>query len=109
MPDEAPVTTATLLGALLLVMIRAPGLLGENLERDGMRLRATTLAGVESVDGREFVGGQLEVEHVEVLSDAVGLGRLRDDRTALLQVPAQHDLRGTLGVSFGDDDDGRVL
>ena len=52
---------------------------------------------------------ELEVEDVEVLGDAVRLGRLRDDRAALLQVPAQHHLRRRLAVRLGDLADDRVL
>ena len=53
---------------------RAP----EALQCDQLRLWATALAGVESVDRREFLGGEFEVEHVDVLGDPLRLGRLRD-------------------------------
>src|SRR5215207_7487920 len=59
-------------------------------------------AGVQSVDRSELLGGELEVEHVDVFGDPVRLGRLRDHRAALLQVPAQHDLSGSLVVGLGD-------
>ena len=72
-------------------------------------LRAAALIGVQGVDRGELVGAQLEVEHVEVLRDAVRLGRLRDDGAALLQVPAQHHLRRGLAVGLGDLADHRVL
>ena len=52
--------------------------------------------------------GEVEVEDVEVLGDAVRLVRLRDGR-ASLQVPAQHDLGGVLPCSLGDPADDRVL
>ena len=84
-------------------------LAAEALEGDGVRLGAAALAGVERVDGGQLVGGELEVEDVEVLGDAVRLGRLRDDRAALLQVPAQHDLGRGLAVRLGDLADDRVL
>jgi hypothetical protein len=48
-------------------------------------------------------------EDVEVLGDAVGLGRLGDDGAALLQVPAQHHLRRGLAVRLRDATDDRVL
>jgi len=35
-------------------------------------------AGVERVDAGQLLGGQVEVEHVEVLGDAGRVGRLRD-------------------------------
>jgi hypothetical protein len=60
-------------------------------------------------DRRQLVSGELEVEHVEVLGDAVSLGRLRDGRATLLQVPAEHDLRRALGVRLGDPEDDPVL
>ena len=81
----------------------------EGLQGDGLRLGAAALAGVEAVDGGELVGGEVEVEDVEVLGDAVRLGRLRDDRAALLQVPAQHHLGRGLVVRLGDLADDRVL
>ena len=37
------------------------------------------------------------------------LGRLRDHRAALLEVPAQHHLRRRLAVRLGDPGDGRVF
>ena len=53
---------------------RAP----EALQCDQLRLGPTALAGVECVDRREFMGGEFEVEHVDVLGDPLRLGRLRD-------------------------------
>src|SRR6478609_9110232 len=64
----------------------------EGLERDVLGLGAAAPAGVEAGDGGELLGGELEVEDVEVLGDALGLGGLRDHRAAVLQAPAQHDL-----------------
>lgn len=49
------------------------------------------------------------VEDVEVLRDPGRGDRLRDGLTALLQVPAQHDLRGRPGVCRRDLPDHRVL
>jgi hypothetical protein len=51
-------------------------------------------AGVERVDRGEFGVAQLEVEDVEVLGDALRAYGLWDCGSALLQVPAQHHLRG---------------
>src|SRR3954452_8180799 len=74
----------------------------EGLERDRVGLRAAAAAGVERVDGGELVAGQLEVEDVDVLGDAVRLGRLRDDRAPVLQAPAEHHLGRRLAVRVGD-------
>jgi hypothetical protein len=57
----------------------------------------------------ELVGRELEVEDVEVLRDPLWLRRLRDHRTAPLQVPAQHHLRRGLVMGLGDATDHRVL
>ena len=81
----------------------------EVLEGDGFGFGAAALLGVQGVDGRQLVGGELEVEDVDVLRDPVRLGRLRDDRAALLQVPAQHHLGGGLAVCLGDLLDDRVV
>src|SRR6185503_9893175 len=81
----------------------------ERLERDVLGLRAAAAAGVEAVDGGDLVGGELEVEDVDVLGDARGLRGLRDDRATLLQAPAEHHLSGGLAVRPGDVDDDRVL
>src|SRR3954453_3806691 len=80
----------------------------EVLQVDVGRLGAAADAGVECVDRREFVAAELEVENVEVLGDALGAHRLRDCRAALLDVPAQHHLRGCLSVRLADAEDGRV-
>ena len=62
------------------------------LEGDAVRVWAGAHARVERVDGGELVAFEFEVEDVEVLGDAVGLGRRRDPGAALLQVPVQHHL-----------------
>lgn len=46
--------------------------------------------------------GDFEVEDIEVLGDPLGPGGLRDRGVALLQVLAQHDLRGRLAVLTAD-------
>ena len=89
--------------------VRLRGSVGRSSQGDDLRLRAAALAGVEGVDRGELVGGELEVEDVEVLRDPVRLGRLRDHRAALLQVPAQHHLGRGLAVRLGDAADDRVL
>lgn len=60
---------------------------------------------VERIDRRELVGGEREVEDVEVLGDPLGSDGLRDRRAALLHMPAQHDLRSGLAVCLGDATD----
>src|SRR6201996_9698410 len=109
MPDDAPVTTATWFWVLVIIGSGLRDLAAEALQGDGFWFGSAALAGVEPVDGGDFLRGQLEVEDVEVLGEAVRLGRLRDDRAALLDVPAQHDLGRALGVGLGDADDGRVF
>src|SRR3954447_2159407 len=84
-------------------------LASEGLERDGVGLRATAAAGIERVDRGHLVRGELEVEDVDVLGDAAGLGGLRDDRAPVLDAPAQHDLGGGLAVRRGDAADHSVL
>src|SRR4051812_19769598 len=48
----------------------------DRLERHRLGLGAAAPAGVQRVDRGELVAGQLEVEDVDVLGDAVRLGRL---------------------------------
>ena len=61
-----------------------------------LRVGAAACAQVEGVDPRQLLRAQLEIEDVDVLSDAPRVDRLRDRRAALLEVLAQHDLRGAL-------------
>src|SRR5690348_17339729 len=58
----------------LLVMARSGlgDLAPEGLEGDVLGLGTAAAAGVQTVDGRHLVGGELEVEDVEVLGDPVG-------------------------------------
>jgi hypothetical protein len=58
----------------LVIVVRPPDLSAEAFKGDGVRLGAAALAGIESVDGRDLVCGEFEVEHVEVFSDTAGLG-----------------------------------
>jgi hypothetical protein len=78
-------------------------------EGDAVGVRSAAHSGVERVDGCDLLAGELEVEDVEVLGDAGGLGRLRDRGAALLQVPAQHHLRGRLAVLARDLEQRRVV
>jgi hypothetical protein len=49
------------------------------LQSDRVRLGAAALAGVQNVDRGHLLDGQVEVEHVNVLSDAAGLCGLGND------------------------------
>jgi hypothetical protein len=49
-------------------------------------------AGVHRSDAGHLVVGECEVEDVDVLGDAVGPDRFRDDDDAALDEPAQDDL-----------------
>src|SRR5207244_4819956 len=84
-------------------------LAAESLQGDCVGLGAAATAGVQAVDRDHLVGRQLEVEHVDVLCDAAGLGGLRNDRTSVLQTPAQHYLGRSLAVGPGDVSDDRVV
>ena len=46
---------------------------------------------VERIELLHVTGGELEVEDLRVLRDALAVGRLRDDRDAALHAPAQQD------------------
>src|ERR1044072_5399003 len=81
--------------ALCWPMCRLSGLrdlAAESPQGDCVRVRAAATAGVQVVDRGHLGGRQLEVEHVDVLCNAAGLGGLRNDRAAMLQTPAQHHL-----------------
>ena len=52
-------------------------------------------------------GREREVENVEVLGDALGAHRLGDGAEAVLQMPAEHDLRRSLAVLPGQAGDDR--
>ena len=56
-----------------------------------------------------LLGGQLEVEHVDVLGDALRVRRAGDHHVAQLQAPADQHLRRRLAVGAGDRRDRRVL
>ena len=79
------------------------------VQADHVGIGAASDAGIEGIDGRHLLGGQLEVEHVEILGHAGRRDRLRDHRAAMLHAPAQHDLRCRLAVRLGDFEDRRVL
>src|SRR4051794_7067777 len=63
---------------------------------------------VEAVERGHFVGCQFETEDVEVLGNARRRGGLGDSLPALLDLPAQHDLSGSLAVGGGDGPDRAV-
>ena len=48
-------------------------------QRDILRFAAASPAGLEGIEGGELLIGELEVEDIEVLGHAAGLGGLRDD------------------------------
>src|SRR3954465_5535377 len=50
----------------------------ERLERHRVGPGPAATAGVERIDGGDLVAGELEVEDVDVLGDALRLGGLRD-------------------------------
>src|SRR5215211_4203049 len=67
--------------------LRAPTslqLAGQVREAVGVRAAAAGLAAVQRVDLRHLVGVQLEVEEPDVLLDARGRRRLREDDAAAL-------------------------
>src|SRR5437773_6601546 len=68
------------------------------LQGDYAWLRAPATAGVQAVDRGDLFGRQLEVEHVDVFSDAGRYCGLRNHRPSLLQTPTQHHLRRALDV-----------
>jgi hypothetical protein len=49
-------------------------------------------AGVESGDSGHLIGGELEVEDIDVLAHPFGADRLGDDHDIALDEPAQDDL-----------------
>jgi hypothetical protein len=53
-------------------------------------------------------GGELEVEDLGVLCDAVAMGRLRDDRDAALDAPAQENLGWASPAAVCDAHDHRI-
>ena len=74
-----------------LTVLRGSGLrdvAAEGLERDVFGLGPATAAGVQSVDRGHLVGGELEVEDVDVLGDPLGADRFRDDGPPVLEAPA---------------------
>ena len=66
-------------------------------------------AAVEGRDRFHVVRRELEIEHVEVLGDALGAHRLRDRDDAALRQPAKGDLRDALAVFLPDCAEDLVL
>ena len=78
----------------------------ELLEGDRVRFRAAPLTSVQAIDRSELCVSELEVEDIDVLRDASGLGRLGDHRATLLETPSQHHLGHALfmrGCDLSDD------
>src|SRR5215204_4480642 len=91
------------------VVSRLGDLHAVRFEGDAVGVRSAAHSGAERVDRGYLLAGELEVEDVEILGDAGGLGRLRDRGSALLQVPAQHHLSGRLAVLARDLTQRRVV
>src|SRR5215207_1466837 len=66
--------------------LRLGNLFAEALEGDAVGVGPAADSRVERIDGDDLLAGELEVEDVEVLGDAAGLGRFRDCRAPLLQM-----------------------
>ncbi len=71
-----------------------------------MRADAGTV--VERIDFAQVEIGEFEVEYVDVLSDSSIVYGFRDDDQAVLKVPTDQDLRGSLAVAVTDSSDDRV-
>jgi len=69
-----------------------------SFERDAFGHWSASHPGVECVDCGNLPGREFEIEHVEILGNAGGLGGLRDRGATLLKVPTKHHLRGRLAV-----------
>ncbi len=82
-PDEAPATTATRARAVMSPAIKPAESHGRNSQEYKLPWPTAPLVCVEGIDGRQFIRRQLEVEHVEVLGDSVGLGSTSGSRTGL--------------------------
>src|SRR5215216_6399173 len=59
-------------------------------------------AGVERRDGGDLVGGEREVEDVDVLGKPLGVRRPGDRHNPEVNVPAEDNLRGRLAIRRGD-------
>src|ERR1700733_7493373 len=82
---------------------------GRRLAGERVRVGAHALVLVQRADRLDVLTGELEVEDFDVLGDALGLDRLREDDVAALDVPAQDDLGRRLPDPAGDGDDLRVV
>ena len=69
----------------------------------------TAVGAGEGVDAVHLLGGELEVEDVEVFRGAGFLRRARDGDDVLLDQPAQGDLTGRFAVGLADLDQGRIV
>src|ERR1700733_244320 len=77
---------------------------GRRLAGERVRVGAHALVLVQRADRLDVLTGELEVEDVDVLCDALGLDRLRED-----DVAAQDNLGRRLPDPAGDGDDLRVV
>src|SRR5437660_12010702 len=83
------------------LLLRLGDVAAEGFRGHGLWFRAAAYSRVQSVERFQLVLGELEVEDVEVGGDSFGIHRLRDRRSSLLEVPAQHDLGRRLAVLGG--------
>ena len=65
----------------------------EAVHIDLRRIGAAARTGIERVDLRHLRVAQHEVENVDVFGDPGSFDRLRDGDDAILELPAQNDLR----------------
>jgi hypothetical protein len=63
---------------------------------------------IERRNRLDLVKFEREVEHVDVLSKPLGVGRLRHGNEPQLRIPAQDDLRTRLSVAISDGGDRRM-
>src|SRR6185312_2130305 len=64
---------------------------------------------LEREDALHLVVGQREIEHVEIVGDALRLRRERNGADALLDEPAQRDLRDVAPALAGDIGEHRIV
>ena len=65
----------------------------QNLEQEFIRIGAKTFVLVQAVNGRHILRRKLEIEDVGIFADTMLLHRFRNDDDAVLNIPAQNDLR----------------
>ena len=82
---------------------------GEALEGDRVRFGASAHTRVEGVDRGQLLVCEGEVEDVEVLGDAVGLGSTWGSRSGPVAGASAASLRGAVRLHRCDLADGRVV